>query len=164
MEIHYFWVIHFVWAFLFYFFIFFLSGMEFFSFVSADQEGPYQTVELSQSITCLQWAIWDTLDLRDGISQAAYFSLGITLYPVNLMRLFYYKRNGRKVRLRLKAFEKFYSLCHLSSIRLWVRSLPCVHKNSFTALKRAVLIYTAEVLSASVWKAVSSLTHPPVSK
>lgn len=82
VEILYFFVIQFVLTFI----SWFLSGMEVFSFVIADQEGPHQTVEPSQSTISHQRVISSTLGLRDGISQTA-FSLGLTWFPLDLIRL-----------------------------------------------------------------------------
>lgn len=49
--------------------------MEFFSFVSADQEGPYQTVELSQSLVSSEQSetllIWGTGFHKQPISALA---------------------------------------------------------------------------------------------
>jgi len=70
-----------------------LNGTEFSSFVTAEQEGTFHTVEPSQSIISYQRAIWGTLGLRDGISQTA-VSLGTALFPLSLVRLFISKEMG----------------------------------------------------------------------
>lgn len=80
--------------------------------------------------------------------------LSLASAPTEFNKSFTFRGNGHRVRLMLRALEKSHSWCHLSFISLWVRSSPWEYYNSFIDLKGAALIFTAEDLSASIYKAV----------